>query len=439
MDARSVPTRVLGLSLEHMVYMGPLTTLPPQQRWPDVRVACVWLPQLPLRAEILRHPGWQRRPVVMGGGPGERKVVLLCSPLAEEAGILPGLPLREVLALSREAIVLQPDPVRTATVLEDVRLRLQQVGPAIELSCSEEGVVFLDLHGLAQVYEQDIQRLESAIHNAVPALLQPRIGFAAGKFAASVAARLAPMDRCSSVVPAVETAVFLAPLPVQHLPFTPEVLERLELLGIHTIGEVAALPFSAVQAQFGRAGALAWRLAHGRDDDPVVAQPSNPGVRAALRCDDPLASVDAVLAALDQLLIRAFANPVMRGGSARQVRLRALLSDSTSWERAFTFKEALAGPHAARRVLWAKLKAASMLPPAPVEELSLELLGLGPEVARQLPLFGNRIRQQRQLAEANRQLTARYGQTPLYQPVEVEPWSRIPERRWALSPLHSTR
>ena len=36
------------------------------------------------------------------------------------------------------------------------------------------------------------------------------------------------------------------------------------------------------------------------------------------------------------------------------------------------------------------------------------------------------------IAEAARQLRARYGHVPLYHVVEVEPWSRIPERRWAL-------
>src|SRR5437588_653682 len=69
-----------------------------RQSWPDVRVACVWIAQLPLRVEILRHPAWDGRPLVLGGAPGERKVVQLCP----------------------EAIVLQPDPVRIAAVRETV-------------------------------------------------------------------------------------------------------------------------------------------------------------------------------------------------------------------------------------------------------------------------------------------------------------------------------
>src|SRR3954463_5053510 len=111
--------------------------------WPEVRIAGVWLPRLPLRVEVLRHPAWDGRPLVLGGAPGERKVVQLVSTEAEQAGGRPGLPLREVVPLCPEAIVLQPDPVRTASVLESVVAELQKVSPSVEPG--EEGYLYLDL------------------------------------------------------------------------------------------------------------------------------------------------------------------------------------------------------------------------------------------------------------------------------------------------------
>src|SRR5438445_510055 len=283
--------------------------------WPDVRVACLWIAQLPLRVEILRHPAGDGRPLVLGGAPGERKVVQLCSPEAEAAGVWPGLPLREVVPLCPGAIVLQPDPVRTASVLEAVLADLQRVSPLVEPGEGDDGYFFLDLRGLQGMYGE-LAALEEAIRAAVPPLLRPRLGFANGKFAAAVAARLAePGLSKSRVVPASETRAFLAPLSVRHLVLLePEALQRMELLGVRTIGDLAALPFNAVQAQFGMPGAHAWRLAHGKDPDPFVA----------------------------------------------------------------------------------------------------------------------RARQLAEIADAARQLRARYGRVPLYHAVEVEPWSRIPERRWAL-------
>jgi nucleotidyltransferase/DNA polymerase involved in DNA repair len=399
--------------------------------WPNANVACVWLPLLPLRTEVLRHPAWDGLPLVMGGGPGERKVVQLFSREAEEAGIRPGLPLREVLPLCRDAVVLQPDPVRTAAVLQQVLTQLRSVTPSIELAQEE---LFLDVRGLDRVYEGQVWALEQAIRRAVPALLKPCIGIGWGKFASSVAARQA-QPQGTRVVEAQQTARFIAPLALRYLPLSPEALEYLDRLGLKTIGELAALPFSAVQAQFGRLGARAWRLANGQDDEPVQPQPQQLIVRAAVRAEDPLVSLETLMAALDQLLIQVFANPLMRARSARQTRLTALLSDGTSWERRFTFKEPLAGRNAAWRSLQAKLKAANNLPPAPVEELCLELLGLGPQTARQPSLFGSRVKRLQQITEAGHQLAVRYGEMPLYRPVEVEPWSRIPERRWALTPF----
>src|SRR4030081_2963698 len=121
-----------------------------RQSWPDVRVACVWIAQLPLRVEILRHPAWDGRPLVLGGAPGERKGVQLCSPEAEAAGVRPGLPLREGVPLCPAAMGLPPHPLPPATGPEAVRADLQRVSPGVDPA--DEGYFFLDLRGLRTMY-----------------------------------------------------------------------------------------------------------------------------------------------------------------------------------------------------------------------------------------------------------------------------------------------
>jgi DNA polymerase-4/protein ImuB len=62
----------------------------------------------------------------------------------------------------------------------------------------------------------------------------------------------------------------------------------------------------------------------------------------------------------------------------------------------------------------------------------LELVALTPAAGRQETLWVDAKRQQRELLqETLRQLKARYGYCPVGRVVEVEPWSRIPERRVA--------
>jgi nucleotidyltransferase/DNA polymerase involved in DNA repair len=398
--------------------------------WPEPGIACVWLPQLPLQVEVLRRPELEGRPLVLGGGPGERRLVQLCSPEAEWYGIQPGLPLREVFALCRDAVVLQPDPVRIAEALDECLSRLQRVSPIVELEGEQ---LLLDLRGLCEVYHADLAVLEQAIRAAIPGLLQPRIGVAGGRFTATVAARMAPFPGIRAV-PASETRAFLASAPISHVRFALDLSRRLEVFGVRTLAELAALPFTAVQAQFGPPGARAWWLANGQDDEPVIPHRFHPAIRASLFFDDPLASVDAVTMAVDHLLTRAFRDPVLNGRSVRQARLRALLADGASWERLVTFKEALLSRDAARSTLRSRLQLPNALPLAPIEELSLELMGLGSEGAKQAGLFSIHARQEGQIAEAVRQLSARLGRTPVARAVEVEPWSRIPERRWALLP-----
>jgi DNA polymerase-4/protein ImuB len=66
-----------------------------------------------------------------------------------------------------------------------------------------------------------------------------------------------------------------------------------------------------------------------------------------------------------------------------------------------------------------------------VKSLTLRLSGIAGETGKQLT-FGDKSRLQRQLEEAIRQLKARYGFSPIYRCVDVEPWSVIPEERQVL-------
>jgi hypothetical protein len=84
-------------------------------------------------------------------------------------------------------------------------------------------------------------------------------------------------------------------------------------------------------------------------------------------------------------------------------------------------------------------------PPRSVESLFVEFFDFGPP-ALQSDLFqrqeeGGRAAEGGSLAagrisdalgEAVRELTLKLGYSPLYRVVEIDPWSRIPERRHAL-------
>jgi DNA polymerase-4/protein ImuB len=255
------------------------------------------------------------------------------------------------------------------------------------------------------------------------------VGIGEGKFVAWAAAvTSAPGEVC--VVPPGRDAAFLSPLDVSLLPCSPDTLRRLELFGLRTIGDLAALPLGALQAQFGPEGRRLWELAHGLDREPLRPRRHEESASERLTFSEPTVSTEALLVGGRQLLGRLFRRPALHRRAVRQMRLRAALGDGRSWERTVTFREATADRDQMLYVLRCTLEAA--LPSRPVEEMEVTLFGLTGQTGKQASFFAEKRRGRAQLEEALRQLKARFGQSPVYHVVEVEPWSRIPERQHAL-------
>jgi DNA polymerase-4/protein ImuB len=146
--------------------------------------------------------------------------------------------------------------------------------------------------------------------------------------------------------------------------------------------------------------------------------------------ETPVANRQSLLVAAEQGLTRILRQPGMADRAARQLRVRATTERETYWERSFNFKEAMSERDRLWIVLRATLDEAQL--PGPVSRLRLELVGLVPLSGRQISLPLMRRRVQEHLEEALRQLKVNYGYCPVGRIVEVEPWSRVPERRLAL-------
>ena len=100
------------------------------------------------------------------------------------------------------------------------------------------------------------------------------------------------------MIPQGGTAEFLAPLPTTVFPvIEPELgfddlVDLLARLGVRTLGKLAALPASDVAARFGPLGALAHRLANGRDGRLLDERPVPPDLAVSAELDPPAERVD---------------------------------------------------------------------------------------------------------------------------------------------------
>ena len=391
-----------------------------------MRFACLLIDHLPVKAEAHRDLRLRDRPLIIARSSGSRRVVLDASP--QTVGIQPGMPLSEAVSACKEAVLVQPDPVYYRSIFGGVLAAIEALGADVEES--ELGHAYVALTGLELLHGGE-ERLLDALLKTVPAYLAPRVGVGFNKFTAAVAAyRSTPgWPFCAPE----DIQAFLAPLPVALLPVPWQTIARLESFGLRTLGQLADLPAGALQAQFGPAGRLMAELSHGTDRRPLLPRRHQEAVEASLTFPDPVGTMGIVLTAVENLLARVFAQPGMRGRFARVCTLEGALLRAPAWQKRMVFKEPLGDRSKALSLIRPTLEGAP--PPAPLEELRLVLSGITGEGGRQESLFRD-VRRQENLRETLRQLRARLGvQAPIYSVREVEPWSRLPERRQALVPF----
>ena len=388
-------------------------------------LACVLVPNFPLRLAVLEAPALDGLPLVLTAPSMTRPAVADASPEAAARGIRIGMPLREVNAVCPQAVFIPANPVRDALAFERILTQLETVTPAIE-PC-EPGRLYVDTAGLSRHYPS-VEAIAAALLAQVSPVLRPRAGLGPTRFTAWSAARMAPPGGIHAIG-AEDVTATLAPLPTSWLPLEPSLLGKLDRLGLRTLADIAALPATALQARFGPAGRQAHIMATGADETTIVPRKVVESVREVFRLPAPLASREMLLLAVRQLVIRAFHRPALRHRHVRQAHIRIAIEEGHSWERELTFREPV-GQARLIEILRSRLGTIEL--PGAAEAVQLELLGIVGELATQELIPQLHPKRDRPLIDAARQLKSRYGESPLAHVVEVEPWSRIPERRFAL-------
>ena len=322
---------------------------------------------------------------------------------------------------------------------------LDRFSPAVEASAAVPGKAFLDVTGTRELFGPAADLAEQVIREVLrDAGLRSRAAVAGSKFVAGVAAPLAAAGPL--VVPAGSERRFLAPLPVELLPVSPEALSWLRRLGLRRLGQVAALPENALASQLGAEGTAAHRLASGIDREPVTPRPRPDILEETLSFETPLESREALLAAIDKLLDRLVPLLRKRYQVCGEVRLCFICDAAGSGGArsgtvafdgvrprpdAVNLKTPLDSKAEILGILKRHLEAAAF--PEGVSEVRLGLARLGGEPGRQAPLSSaTRRRQAEALQRLEKDLRARFGHGSLKKVVALDPGSRIPERRMAL-------
>ncbi len=390
-------------------------------------VACLHIPHFGLRVATLTQPHLDGHPLILSDPHHGRPSVLDATPEARQKGIRIDLSLREATALCPSAMVLAPDPVAEHEQIRVIAAALDAISPLVEPDAGDAGTWYIDLTGLGRHFTSTREAGECILRLVNP-VLRPRVGVAIGKFAARAAAgRGAPGT--VSLIPPARTRDFLASAPISLLPLDAGTLHELHLMGIETLGQYVAIPRAKIGARFGPAGQQARDLATGDAHDPVTPSPRTLTVTEQMELPAPVTHHDVLMFVLKQLVYRAFRSPDLRYRQAREITIRAGLEHGRSWERGMVFKDAY-GPDRLVRAIGLRMQHLEL--PGAIETLAVEIHGIDETTARQVMLPALRPRHLAPLSHAVSMLKQRYGLSPLFRIMEVEPWSRIPERRHAL-------
>jgi protein ImuB len=223
------------------------------------RIACIVLPQFSVEVCLRTRPSLHGRPLAIAQGVERREIA--CASRGS-LGVVPGMTPKQARAACPGLVVIARDVDAELVATRELLDALETCGPLVEGAAP--GMCYFDAASLPHG--------ETAALGAATALVA-ELGFscAAGiaddKFTARCAALVAGAGM--SIVPSGGSAAFLAPLPIALVGLAPGDGDRFDLLGLRTVGQLAALPAGPLALRFGERAQRYQRLARGDDDEPL--------------------------------------------------------------------------------------------------------------------------------------------------------------------------
>jgi DNA polymerase-4 len=237
-------------------------------------------------------PSLADKPVVVGGR--QRGVVLTCCYVARTYGIHSAMPIFEARRLCPHASFVPPNMEKYASVAKQVRALMSDLTPLVEPVSIDEA--FMDLSGTERLHGVPPAKILAAFAHRVEQELgiTVSIGLSSNKFLAKIASDL-DKPRGFAVLSADEAATFLAKRPITQIFGVGNAAQaRFNKDGIMTVGDLQRIGELELMRRYGGEGVRLYRLAHGLDQRPVLADRETKSISAETTFDTDISDFRAL-------------------------------------------------------------------------------------------------------------------------------------------------
>lgn len=296
--------------------------------------------------EEVRDPSLVGKPVVVGGDPNKgRGVVSAASYAARKYGIHSAMPLTKAQRLCPHAIFLRGSHGVYGEFSRRIFALLRNYSPLVETMSLDEA--YVDLTGCQKLHGPVLstaERIRDEIKTKVG--INASIGIASNKLLAKVASDFVKPNGILWIAPGKEGR-FLKPLPVGRIPGVgPRSGERLNRIGVKTVGHLTALPKKRLEAIHGKWGTGLYLKSRGICHSRVVSEEEDSrsiSRETTLESD----SMDAgfLESTLSYLVEKAAAQLRESELYVRTVTLKLRTSDFTTVTRSHTLLQPTAEDH----------------------------------------------------------------------------------------------
>jgi len=223
------------------------------------RIACLVLPQFSIEVCLRSKPSLRGRPLAVADGELRREIAAASRNVT---GVARGMTPKQARAACPGLVVIARDHAAELAATSELLDALETCGPLVEGAAP--GICYFDA---ASLPSGEAGALGAATALASALGFACAAGIADDKFTARCAALVAGAG--ASIVPSGGSAAFLAPLPVGLLDLFPGDADRFDLLGLRTLGQLAALPAGPLALRFGERARRYRELARGEDQEPL--------------------------------------------------------------------------------------------------------------------------------------------------------------------------